>query len=952
MIKNTYRQRTMYNAVLSLLKVKGPCSVSSLLSSIDQNNELNDNGLIFLSKYILAANASDEILTDFHSLITKWDHDKSIVQLNKFPLASYNRRKEIYKLLCIPSQLSDFWDKQLPFKIQTPVVIADEHINWYDTRINTSDYFWKSYERYLLSNGWNPASTIDLGNGAQSILERLSAPYREEAYSARGLVVGYVQSGKTANFSALLAKAADAGYKMFIILAGPWNILRKQTQRRIDKGLIGCPSLKYDDDYKTLEDSEWADFVNHNKKPHNLFGWNRITTLEEDYKRLLSDTLNILVPEKEDKDLPLHCATNLFSPRAKINVLVIKKNAQIISKLIADLTKLNLKYKGLLNEIPTLLIDDESDQASIDTRRPNKKELEERRKVNGNIIDVLKIMPRCQYVGYTATPYANVFINPDDVDDLFPKDFIITLPEPPSDYMGARDFFNIDNDPNSNEKYFIKKVKSSHNEQDDLSIALTAFVLSGAIKLFRKDKHSSLAPFKHHTMLVHISRTKLKHNEIEALVKKTWEDCNFQGTDGLFKIQQLWNEDYRPTSEHINADLPLPDSFQDLIPYIQNCIGKITECSGNLRTIIVNGDNKNNPDFELEPIWSVIIGGDKLSRGYTIEDLTISYYRRITSQGDTLMQMGRWFGFRKGYCDLVRLFIGIDEGKKNIDLLESFRATSRMEAHLRQELKRYVSSDKKLTPLQVPPLVQAFSEIKPTAKNKMYNAKITSWNYGKTYNEPTTIPDAKTDKFNIALFEEIFTTTNVHRDILGGIFKDKGKKEFSSYYWTTSIINGLQFLKNYKWNKVIPESVNYQLDFISNENHGMQRMLFLAPLLTNEKNGTQELLKHKISIRHRRTRSNGGPFGVYSDPIDSATAKYVAGWELPESGHYKLLTPNESTKNLRNTSTAVVLIYFVKKDNKTPTLGWSITYPKNNLGFIHKWSVRNIENINSPVVHI
>src|SRR5690606_11018565 len=148
---------------------------------------------------------------------------------------------------------------------------------------------------------------------------------------------------------------------------------------------------------------------------------------------------------------------------------------------------------------------------------------------------------------------------------------------------------------------------------------------------------------------------------------------------------------------------------------------------------VVNSESDEAPDFTEGPVWKIIVGGNKLSRGYTIEGLTISYYRRIANTADTLMQMGRWFGFRPGYRDLVRVFLGVREGKdRNSDLVSLFNEVCRMEESFRDDIKRYLRRPgaPKITPRQIPPLIAIAGNLPPTARNKMFNAKIERKNFG------------------------------------------------------------------------------------------------------------------------------------------------------------------------------------------------------------------------------
>ena len=297
-------------------------------------------------------------------------------------------------------------------------------------------------------------SVSELDNATDAIVSRLSDPERVEAFQTKGLVVGYVQSGKTANFTGVIAKAADAGYRLIIVLGGTMNILRDQTQRRLDKELVGRELLG--DDYKG--DPEIEEFLSHGGRPSDkgAFDWQRLTGPEYEYKSLHRG-IDALEFERIDPSRLLFDPINLH--RSKARLIVLKKQKVVLDRLIRDFKRFRMAKPA---DIPTLVIDDESDQASINTRPPNSRE---RTAINKKITDLMKLFPRGQYVGYTATPFANVFINPDDAEDLFPKDYIVSLPRPRF-YMGLQEF--VDTDPpdgkepfESKESCYIRTLKAT-----------------------------------------------------------------------------------------------------------------------------------------------------------------------------------------------------------------------------------------------------------------------------------------------------------------------------------------------------------------------------------------------------------------------------------------------------------------------------------------------------------
>jgi Z1 domain/Transposase, Mutator family len=352
---------------------------------------------------------------------------------------------------------------------------------------------------------------------------------------------------------------------------------------------------------------------------------------------------------------------------------------------------------------------------------------------------LLHRLPRGQYVGYTATPFANVFVDPSDAVDIFPRDFILALDRAPG-YMGARDFHDLDRLPEdevptvatSNELAFIRPVADEHAAAA-LQEALDLFVLTGAIKLYREQVGGQPGRFKHHTMLVHESVKQADHRDLADNIRDLWRTAGYYGARGLKRLEELFDRDVRPVMDARAEGEPVPAAFSDVKPFVGEVVTRI-EGSANDPVLVVNGDKdaaKEDVDFERRAVWRILVGGTKLSRGFTVEGLTVSYYRRVTKQADTLMQMGRWFGFRAGYKDLVRLYIGRGApgtAGTAFDLYHAFEAACRSEELFRAELERYAKVEDgvpPITPAQVPPLVaQHLGWLKPAASNKMYNARL------------------------------------------------------------------------------------------------------------------------------------------------------------------------------------------------------------------------------------
>ncbi|MFD3502812.1 Z1 domain-containing protein [Streptomyces sp. NPDC058678] len=737
---------------------RGPKHFAKLAFVLADADEPADTDMSHFRDRILAAEPGDELLALWRRKLTAWDFEQSPTWSVTAPRTPV-RRAEVYDKLAFGVDLRKTFDAAVPVHTAPgPVTISREFQPWY-TREQAANrsFYWASYERLLRRKGWSDAAVSGLDEAAHAVVERLADPTRDDSYGARGLVVGYVQSGKTANFTGVTAKAIDAGYRLVIVLGGTLNLLRGQTQRRLDMELIGQenilgaadpndPDALVGIDYQ--DDEDWpAKFVSFGARPSVLgaFDIERLTSRDRDYMAL-ERGISALEFEKPDRTRPLHDPANLHAARAR--VMVVKKNKSVLETLVNDLKKMG----PILGEIPALIIDDESDQASVNTTDPKKWEDGKvtRTAINGQISKLLKLLPRAQYVGYTATPFANVFIDPGDEEDLFPRDFLISLPRP-ADYMGVQDFHDLDDvdDEGDAEKTHVRGIYDSTG--DRLQEALDAFVLTGALKLYRAEHGVPSGPFRHHTMLVHESVRMAEHAALALRINTMWDNAAYTGPEGHTRLATLFGKDFHT---HVDGSLPTPATYVDLKPYVSQARRLINQ--GGSPVMVINGESERDYaqpdlDFDRTPnVWKILVGGTKLSRGFTVEGLTITYYRRTTQQADTLMQMGRWFGFRPGYRDLVRLYIGREESlgrgrnAKTVDLYEAFEAICRDEELFRAELARYaplVDGRPQVTPAQIPPLVaQHLPWVKPSARNKMFNAELVEVRSPGTPIEPAAYP--------------------------------------------------------------------------------------------------------------------------------------------------------------------------------------------------------------------
>lgn len=753
------------------------------------------------------------------------------------------------------------------------------------------------------------------------------------------------------------ARAADAGYRLIIVLAGTWNILRNQTQRRFDKELLGKELLRNDEAYTERQPPDWEEFLEHGEDPAVLghYTWQRLTRPDIDFRRLRS-AIDNLEFEKKNPAARIFDVSNLHSLPVKL--LVVKKHSGILHNLVKDLRLIKTK----LADLPTLIIDDESDQAGLNTVDPNRKVAggAERSKTNSRIVDLLGLFPRGQYVGYTATPYANALVKPDDPEDLYPRDFILPL-DRPLGYMGISDFFDpavayedIQNDDfTQSEIAHIRRVTNPLGSDDeDLKKALRSYVLSGALKLYRLDtapEDYEAEHVKHHTMLVHTSPRKGEMETIATRLKSLWDECAFNGPGGSADLKKLWDDDYSKVCAAINSDI-FPSSYEELIPFLSEAIKRIEK--GPKTFLVVNSDTTDAPDFSAAPVWKVVIGGNKLSRGYTIEGLTVSYYRRVAGTADTLMQMGRWFGFRPGYRDLVRVFLGVAEGRHGkSDLVSLFKDVCRMEERFREDIQRYVRRPgaPRITPSQIPALISVIGSLPPTAKNKMFNAVLVKKNFGGQISMQTLAPTVpSTLNKNIQAMSDLMgSAESLGPLVLGGTSLKQKEVEVKAMVLVATNDDLISFLKSYQWlesefpHPKRPADTELQIDFLEKQKHGIASWVIIAPQ-RRESFGPPLTIASlgDVTVKERHREEEGRGFQVFGEPLHRIVARFVAGID-PGDGKDKLTSPNPEALRLEGERHGVVLLYPVR-ENETGdvSVGFELFFPENDLPFDLDFTVR------------
>ena len=543
----------------------------------------------------------------------------------------------------------------------------DDKTWWDDLRKDESfmPEYWQRYYHYLRKKpSWSITAVDEIDRSTDEIMNALANPRKGTANDRMGMVFGYVQSGKTAHYIGLINKAYDAGYRVIIVLTGIHNSLRSQTQSRIDEEVLGYEtSLENIVDLTRERNAIGVGIGAHNQVAEVV---QSITTRDDkgDVNKI-TESVSMMPPF----------------------IIVTKKNATVLRTILRFFRKNHCAEiidgkKIIPAKYPALIIDDEADQASINTNETydefgNVLDDYNPTTINGLIRELLKMFECRSYAGYTATPFANIFIPP-HVDsekygtDLFPRDFIFRAPRA-DQYIGAREFFGISGDENTPVMPLFRPIEAGaaflgkgtkatdavSNIPDELKKAIKYFLISTALRNCRGQVN------KPNTMLVHIVRFVSQQNTVKKLVKTYYEEelenyIKYGDSTIRDDLRAIWEEDYLPTTSKLRVQFAkymggcTDVSWDDIWAEIRRIVTK-----KEITIYSVNGKSKDAllyKNHEGKPFNVIVIGGDKLSRGLTLEGLTVSYFTRNSNTYDTLMQMGRWFGFRPGYLDACRLF--------------------------------------------------------------------------------------------------------------------------------------------------------------------------------------------------------------------------------------------------------------------------------------------------------
>lgn len=646
------------------------------------------------------------------------------------------------------------------------------HKDWLNAARKKDWHYWRRYRDFQESK-LSDTIVEGLDEATDSILELLEDPQRTDPWDRRGLVVGHVQSGKTSNYSGLICKAADAGYKIIIVLAGLHNNLRSQTQVRLEESFLG---------YETTLDRD----------PGLPIG---VAEFGEDLKT------NSATTRADNGDFSKAIAKHFhgISPEERPWLFVVKKQKTVLTALlnwiqtrVADATD-SEDGRKLVTKLPLLVIDDEADNASVDTGEQafdeNDEPDEEHRPkaINSLIRQVLHAFTRKAYVGYTATPFANIFIHQKGTTtkegpDLFPKAFIINL-SAPSNYVGpARMFGKVTKDGRQGVLPLSRDIEDNYDEETrsgwmppkhkkthdplyegqvtvppSLYEAVHAFVLACAVRELRGQGK------QHSSMLVHVTRYVDVQNHVKAQVEEVVRRMRQRivrgtGSDALLaQLHDLWENDFIPTRDEVAA-LSTKEEQPPVLPLWEEVVAALPNVLADIQVRSINGTAKDALDYATPgaALKVIAVGGDKLARGLTLEGLCVSYFVRTTKMYDTLMQMGRWFGYRPGYLELCRLYT-------SPDLINWFEHIADASEELREEFDFMAQTG--LTPEQYGLRVKSHEVLTVTSPMKMRNSQTLSLSYSGT--RPQTIlfhRDKKVQEANLSAAESLISSLGCYVD--------------------------------------------------------------------------------------------------------------------------------------------------------------------------------------------
>lgn len=628
-----------------------------------------------------------------------------------------------------------------------------EKREWYSNLKIQDNFFWSRYKDYLINHSSISRISINLLDDITlpDIMNCLGNPNDalDKPRLRRGLIIGDVQSGKTATYTGLICKAADAGYKVVILLTGITENLRRQTQERIDEGIVGI----------TL------------KKEGKIEKYPRVG-VGLDNKQIkatsVTSTLNDFVGNCNKITMSL--ASN------SLVLFVIKKNVSVLQRLFNWLREQNIDpVKGYVN-VPMLLIDDEADNASVNTR----KDETDPTRTNKLIRQICNLFMNSTYVGFTATPFANVFIDPDSVDamqhaDLFPEHFIYAL-EAPSNYVGADKIFYPEGTFYHNLRYITDITEPDYASEEykdlvqnnlevlnsgtfyykhkkewdgilpnSLRESILCFCLANVVRDLRGQSKEPRSMLVNMSRFIHVQKVITGHvaQWFEALFNDIRVNFNEDASKNhhlpLYgELRSLWEKHFSQVNDVTFARVSQKATLLAALEKIE-----VKMVNGSKQSASLN--YKENPSLRV-----IAIGGLALSRGLTLEGLMVSYFYRNTATFDVLMQMGRWFGYRRGYEDLFQIWTSHTSALW-------YAEVAKASAELKNDIREMF--DQQLTPKDFGIKVRDnCDELQITASNKMRTAVSKDMMYsfyGNIYDTPYITSKIEHNKINMQRVQEL-----------------------------------------------------------------------------------------------------------------------------------------------------------------------------------------------------
>jgi hypothetical protein len=840
----------------------------------------------------------------------------------------------------------------------------ESHVEWLPSRKSDIEWrFWDRYKRYLLEKRKPLSRTAveAIDNITEKVLSRLEDPHRAGPWDRRGMIVGQVQSGKTGNFIGLINKAADAGYGIIVVLAGMHENLRSQTQMRIEEGLLGYSSAEATTSSELNQPYGVGTLVTPYKTPTIA-----LTGYKRDFSRSAAAGLNV-------------------SPFVKDPIIVVvKKNKTILSNLLIWLAGYALsdpndpRKKHPLPDASLLVIDDEADHSSINTKEipkdPDTGEILDDydvNAINGKIRQLLSLFTKSAYVGYTATPFANIFVHPEDYSEagevgkppteilipygegLFPRSFIFSLPEP-SNYVGpTRIFGGSDDGADRSPLPLIREAADSEpaiprkHKSDfvpstippSLKRAIRSFILVCAARMHRGDKA------EHNSMLIHVTRFIAVQRKLRELVETEMKDLvqRIRYGDGAaldqisLELRQLWQEDFEPATRSVSVSVPDPmiveAKWPDIEPFISAAAQKIVVKR-------ISGGSEDVLDYQRSPDGAnvIAIGGDKLSRGLTLEGLSVSYFLRPSRMYDTLMQMGRWFGYRPGYLDLCRLYT-------TPELVGWYRHIALASAELRSEFETMAEAD--LTPMDYGLRVRSHpSGLLITSLVKMRESVTLTASYDGRICETTIFRSAS------SFAEENLAATN---RFLARVPKISRPTDTDDWVWSGIPASAiLEFLKEYKTHPHAPEVssallAHYISKCVSDNEHLTSWTVVLLSSAASDADPTDRFVYPvRLVLRKNETESEIGKYtikrllsprdeqyGLTKDNLIAAMEETKQIWaQRPadkRKGEVPKVPSGPSLRKQRPMEQGLLLLYplnpaFAKLPHDTPIVGLGISF--------------------------